>query len=244
MKTTSLILAGIFGTAMASQGAWVIADYNFNTAVDADKLNDTALSGAVDASVFDLGAGLNNNTTQSIIDNATTYDDGGGGVQNSIFGEANALGFDQSPGTLANAIIQNDYLEFSIAPEAGRSIDLGELSWVQYRWHNNRTLDEWGVFTSLDGFASTPGAGDAFETGKVSAAVGAWDDESVDFAGTTLTDADTLTIRLYVYGASQGQSSNSNSGFDSFSLTAVPEPSSTALLGLGGLALALRRRRS
>ena len=203
----------------------VIASYDFNDATPANQLKDTAHSADVNASDFAFGGGLINSMTNGT--GAYNYD--GVTDQYSIFGGIGDLGFSTAePTTLATAISEDDYLEFSITPEVGQTLDLGVLSWRQWAMHSSRSADDWDIFISYDGFASAPLVGDAFATG--SANLGGsfqqeggyqfWNAQSVDLSGeATLSADDTLTVRLYMHGRINANDSNTDTGFDEFSLT-------------------------
>lgn len=164
-----------------------------------------------------------------------------------IVGASNSNGFSSNNWStsgvtnLSEALTAGDYYTFSVAPETGFVIDLSSLD-INFQTTGSGP-DEWGLFSSVDGFSS---AIDTFTLDGASAAI------SLDVSGSSF---DTLTssteFRIAGFGAtgSTGAARFNGSGADivlSGFTSAIPEPSTYALI-FGALALALvvwKRRRA
>ena len=218
-KIPHLILAGLFGTAIASQGAIVYTE------------NFTPAPGPIDEST----SGLN-------------YFNGSGdeywiGALNRVDYSGNlTINFDEDRGR--GAVVWLDAsswvgsaatIAFDVSDYTGAG---SEAPYFQAYYANNLSPGNsagFDVHQGLGGDLTTNATGIA-TMGTASAK------NLITANGTDLTysfdtgDADWIALVFY--------STGDIASFDNISLSVVPEPSSTALLGLGGLALALRRRRS
>lgn len=216
-------LAGVVATAAflaLSTNAALIAEYNFNN-TDLTESASASVAGVSASSVLTIGAGLNEYYS-------------GDGMR--LGGNRSNFGFGGSA-TLANALSANNYLSFTVTPDAGKKLDFVSLTWFQQS-NSNNGLNEWALFT--DNLAFT--AGNEINSGSVlDNSVG--NPVSVDLTG--LADATAVTeFRVYLYGAAGG-SSASASITDAYQLNAnvIPEPATFGLLvAFGGGILFLRRR--
>ena len=218
-KIPHLILAGLFGASVASQGAVVYTE-NFTPAVVPDAIGSTFpvdFNGSADE--YWIGPINRVDYTGNLTIN-TDEDRGRGAVvwldASSWVGSAATIVFDVSEYT--GAVNEDPYFQAYYAND----VSAGNLA--QFDVHEALGAD---LLTSTTGIATM---GTASAKNLITA------------NGTDLTysfdtgDADWIALVFY--------STGDIASFDNISLSVVPEPSSTALLGLGGLALALRRRRS
>ena len=218
-KIPHLILAGLFGTAMASQAAIVYTE-DFNPAVVPDATGSTNFVD-FNASADEYWIGPLNRVDYS--GNLTVSIDGtkGRGAvvwldASSWVGSSATIAFDVSDYTGAGS--EDPYFQAYYAND----VSAGNLA--QFDVHEALGAD---LRTSTTGSATMSTAG----AKNVITANGTGLSFSFDTA-----DADWIALAFY--------STGDIASFDNISLSVVPEPSSTALLGLGGLALMLRRKRS
>lgn len=147
-----------------------------------------------------------------------------------------------SPSTLANAVIQNDYIEFTVTPTSGAQFTPTSLV---FSWEHSATgPGSLALRSSADAFGSDLGVLTGIATGIQTG-------NSITISG--LSDiSSALTFRLYGFDAT---GTTGAGGFDTASnvvnvqlngtASAIPEPSAYAAI-LGGVALvgALVRRRA
>jgi hypothetical protein len=228
----SFVIFGVAGTARAA----ILVTYPFNAAPAASK-DPTAVAGVVASQMSDAVGDFDVSTSSG-----TAF----------LRGTA-------SENSLANAIMTPDYLQFTLTPAAGQVMSLTSFIFDHLASNDTTTAftSNLSIFASLNGFATTPAAGDALGTSTVTvnASIGAGNTllgNDVAFslsapAFQNLTSSSTVTFRIYGFDNATG--SEQINRIDDIridgQLTAVPEPSSM-LLALSGFGLVawrqLRRR--
>jgi hypothetical protein len=143
--------------------------------------------------------------------------------------------------TAALAKSLNAYLEFTVTPAAGFSMNLLALCFdAGYGWSDAR----FAVSSSLDGFASV------IDDEAVAQQYPNTSGYAIDLSGATYQNLTApITFRIYDYNPATSGGVGPDIGFSNLLLkgtvTTVPEPTTLAMLGVGGLAmLGLRRRRA
>jgi len=177
------------------------------------------------SSSLTLGAGINAAGNGNRFGGTTWFDTG-----------------EPSPSTLANAVSQDDYLEFTVTPTGGAQFT--PTSFV-FSWDHSATgPGSLALRSSADAFGSDLGILTGLATGLTTG-------NSITISGLAGISS-ALTFRLYGFGAT---GTTGSGGFDTGSdlvnvqlngtASAIPEPSTYAAL-LGGVALvaALLRRRA
>ncbi|HLP25773.1 MAG TPA: PEP-CTERM sorting domain-containing protein [Acidobacteriota bacterium] len=190
-----------------------------------------------------------NATTNNASLATSTLSRGGGISATALENSFNSTGFTNGAASLSAAVSNNDYITFSIAPQAGFQVSIATLDAVFRRTSTGPTSFQWQY--SLDAFATAgTNIGDTISfTSTVTNGVA---QTQISLSGVTQLQSITGTavFRLYAWGATGGNFAlGRQSGNDlaiGGSISAVPEPSTYAAL-FGALALsgvAWRRRRS
>jgi hypothetical protein len=245
-KIPHLILAGLFGTAIASQGAVIVTVSDADFDPDAGEFGTSDLGTLVrDINVVD---GASPQTLQYTVTGLTIDDDGtandsvtiafSASTINSInSGENNSSqGFFSDSGSWLGAgdWTRMDFTSISV------NVSGGGFSAAEFLGFTELTVQLAG-----GGETGNNGSTDEFTINGTTYA-----DDAGDFAGGSdfaIANDDFILLTAVEVATGTGTTAGTYRHFDlnyQFSATAVPEPSSTALLGLGGLALMLRRKRS
>ena len=150
---------------------------------------------------------------------------------------------------LADAFATGEFIEFTATADPGFVLNLADLSFDFARAANG--ANDYGIQSSVDGFASTVFFGDDTANPGNVATIAAGSTtalQTVDLSGAEFQGLSTVTFRVAVDDRQTNTGGASATVFDDISLggtvaPAVPEPSSLALLGLGVMGLVARRRR-
>ena len=246
-KITSLILAGILGTSLASQAAVTLIDDDFSSSTAE---NSRFNKPDIDTDTW-VGSGGWSVSGGALTSAATTGQSTH--LINSVSSTATyldkvTLSFDYSVGAGSTLYFYSTLF----TGEAAASMDARNSKTDGTYWANDFNT-QWGSspnfrvgFAGPDYNLSGGGVGGSNTANAVTSFVGGTSgtfSQTYDisgFGGGDFSIADVSNV-LAVFTITAGDGAIS---IDNFNMTAVPEPSSTALLGLGGLALALRRRRS
>lgn len=145
------------------------------------------------------------------------------------------------PATDPDQAVANDqFFQFTVAPEAGYQFDLSTLSFIGAKGGSSSPRG-WVLRSSLDDFGST------IATSVIEATSPTFEWFGVDL-GSAFRDVDTdLTFRVYGFAP---PTSGIGLFFDNIvldgqvALAPVPEPATFGLMGLGLAALAFKRRRA
>jgi len=251
-KIPHLILAGLFGTTIASQGV-VLFQSDFTD--PAATLTSTGFT-----TVQSLGGSWTINTTEDRLDGV------GGGNARSTVHTTDSFALSDAP--TGHKGIQLNVSFFGAAGLVRHSMGLVDANYGfgGVDWLNQSAAGAYGVGFSTAG--SGPGTdylgfnNDAGTVTELSIAQGniitntryetmvitIRDDNTWSYSlngqtATTGTFAADFDLSRDFRFASYAQRNN-RVQYKSITISAIPEPSSTALLGLGGLALMLRRKRS
>ncbi|MDG1357920.1 MAG: PEP-CTERM sorting domain-containing protein [Akkermansiaceae bacterium] len=238
MKIKTQYIASLIAVSLSSAHAAVIAQYDFNTDLDASTADANITAGAVT-----IGAGISGSGKS-----------GRSGISNSFYARASATST-TSIG-VGTSIAADDYFSVTIGADSGYYIDLESIT-LDYGYTRNGILlgdrdFKAYVFSSFTGFVD---ADDILGSEVMTTTV---TNNSVQYPGGSPSLTVDLSAYSYVWSESEIEfriylaDTTSNSEYihrvDNVTLNGtvavVPEPSSTALLGLGGLSLMLRRKRS
>ena len=243
-KIPHLILAGLFGTTLASQAAGVLV-YQSDFTGAAPTLADVGLV----KSAGTAGGSWVIDATNDQLDGVG----GGNGRSNvsTIDSWQNGLGFTLDVTFRYNDTTPNRF-DFGLVDAAYTISDSSA-------WLSSSLAGAYGV-----GFSSTIGATDGLffnddagtlttlstAQGNITTATQTFSMTVTDTTWSYSLNGAPATTGTHTFDTSRSYRftahahSNANATFDNITITAIPEPSSTALLGLGGLALMLRRKRS
>jgi len=208
-----------------SATAALIADYQFAANLD----GVSSVSGVLSSTpgTFTLGAGLS-------------------AASSGVGTPARSVAFDDGAATatdLANAIATDDFVTFTITPDAGTPLDLTELRFDSQR-STPTAVTDWTLVEASDtgtslasGALAVPMAAVVFET------------ETADLTGIASLQGITTakTFRIYFYGYVSGASQQfriDTVQLDGVEAAVIPEPSSLVLMaGLFMGSVMVRRRR-
>lgn len=217
----------------------VVARYDFETAVPAPSVDADA--GSV-AGTFQGGAGITLSAS-TVGDNSTvpfTTSVATGDTNAQADGASFSSG-DANATTQATAITNNDYVSFTLTPQAGFEYDFTQLQF-KVAQQNNNTAEGFFVRSNLTGSTD-------LTTGTVTTSLtgdGEFQLVTVNLSSfTALQDVTTPTeFRIYFYNPNGGSTGGTNR-LDKVELQAnvIPEPSTYVLLGVGLLVCAQRLRR-
>lgn len=150
--------------------------------------------------------------------------------------------------TLSDAISSDDYLYFTIDPDAGQQVTITNLSF--YAARNSTSNPTVTMFTAASGFAEAAALGSVVVNVNNPAAPSLFEISGLDVKFTALTQ-----VRLYIHGTSAEDrpvwfgDSDTDLGNTNLlvqgTVEAIPEPGTVGLLAISSLGLfVLRRLRS
>lgn len=136
---------------------------------------------------------------------------------------------------LGQAVVNNKYFEFSLAPLPGYALDLTALGFdVACGGAGTRG---WGLFSSVDGFS------DAIDASTIPTIRPSFTHVIADLRKPQFQDlAGPITFRMYVYSGNAGATVEFDN-FELFGTATVPEPATVGLVLSALLGLAVWRRR-
>lgn len=223
-KNLLLITLPVFASLASTASAVVLAQYGFENSYAASTV-DTGL----DASSVSAGSGVSPNPP--------------------VFSGTSAVGNRSlavqglTETSSADAISTNDYIEFTLTPDGGYTMDLEDITVYLQRSNDPGSATTVFARSSLDSFGSTI---DTLSSIPVSPS--GFANYSIDLTGSAYQDlTESVTFRLYAFG---GNNSSSSLRFDDLTVNgtaAIPEPATSAILLMGvaaGFALVRRRRQS
>ena len=251
-KLPHLILAGLFGTTIASQG---VVLYQSDFTDPAATLASTGLSATTAA----LGGTWTINTTEDRLDGV-----GGGNARSHVY---TTDSFALSDAPTGHKGIQLSLSFYGVSNLARHSMGLvdANYSFSNVDWLNESPAGAYGVGFSTAGSGPSDYLGFNNDAGNVTVLSTAQGDKIGSFRYETMVitirEDNTWSYSLNGQTATTGTFAadfdlsrdfrfasfaqrNNRAQFTNITISAIPEPSSTALLGLGGLALMLRRKRS
>ncbi len=213
MKRILLSLLVFAGAVQAD----VLAGYDFDAGDEDGTLAATAEGANVTASSFGTGIGLSNSL------NTSFAPDDGLDAEGNAFGTVNLLAFGGTQSEfgfadmgdtndLSRAIQANEYMEFTISPDADYKLHLERLTFRTFVEEVTASAERWALFSSLDSVVS----GNEIAAGQTTDA-GRWTNESnyvsVDLSADKFQGLEeAITFRIYVYGG--GGATNSATVFD------------------------------
>ena len=223
------ILVGVFlFWASLSRAQNIIVNYDF----EGTSLAPRVIFSDATASSFGTGAGLNNIFTSNdanVISGADSF----GGTRTRFNAGGNVAGVVR-PRNLGESLNSNDYMTFTVAPNAGCYFDLDTFDFLTAVNTANRGAESWALFSSIGGFAApdviTAGATPSNTTASNSIALGS------EFQNLT----NSVEFRLYIWGFG-GHNSNSSTRFDDFFVYGVgfceeEEDEEMDVIDFGGIA--------
>jgi len=234
---TLMTVAALAALRLPSASAAVLAEYDFNTDLNASTADANITVGTVTS-----GAGISG-----------SGESGRSSFSNSLYALASATSTTSI--SVGTAIAADDYFSVTVGANSGYYMDLDSIT-LDYGYTNNsgsfgaKDLKAY-IFSSVDGFVD---AGDILGSEVIQTTV---DNNSLQYPGGSPSLTVDLSAYSYVWSGGEIEfriylADNTNSSayvhrIDNVTLNGtvavVPEPSSTALLGLGGLAVLLRRKR-
>lgn len=174
---------------------------------------------------------------------------GAGLAASNLANSFSSNNFSTDSTTLEQAILDDDYLTFSISPQSGYQVSLSTLDVNFRRSSTGPNTFQWAY--SIDGF-TTNNVNIGSEISFTSTATDGVAQSQISLAGISALQSitGTATFRLYGYGSAGGTFAIGRLTGNDLSIngivTAVPEPSTYAAI-LGGVALvgvmAIRRRK-
>lgn len=148
----------------------------------------------------------------------------------------------------ADALSQGAYTGFEVTPDAGKTLDLSELSADLQMDVAGEGLGEWALYgdldpsDGLDDFVSLVAGSNTAAGGSSSAS--SYEHVAIDLTAAQYQGLDGVALRLYRWhDGAFPINATVNSRTDNLVLdgTVIPEPASLILMGLGGLAFLKRR---
>lgn len=150
------------------------------------------------------------------------------------------LEYSQSNSTLAGAITDQDYIQFSVTVSGANLMSLSNLQF-NHRAEAGVTSNL-AVFASLTGFASAPAATDVLGTGTTSSNTNTT--STIDLSSPLYQNLSNTTVTFRIYGYDNGSNTLNYGRLDNITLNGiVPEPSSALLSLIPAPLLFARRRR-
>lgn len=236
-KIPQLVLAGMIGATISSQGVVVTEALELNT-VDDGTLDESTETWTTTVTGFNGSDASFDLVITATASNSNTWSDS---TTTSLAITGNGARNDRVDGTNEHATFSLGIENFN-AGTSGYTVGNVDFGLVELTFTGTLQATDSGTFSLLNGAAPT------------STLTWIETDVGMDFTGDNGDQSFNLQLMNDTFGSGSRLTSFqhditngiwSYSGMDiEYEFVPVPEPSSTALLSLGGLALALRRRRA
>ncbi len=187
----------------------ILAGYDFDLGDGTPTTEATFVDGRIIASEYGVGAGLN-----AIVDSSGNSLTNNLDASGDVFGTATARSFGGARSTfgfadmnnnanLTSAIVNEDYMTFTLTPRTVYALDLTELSFRCKTNHLGNGAEHWAVFSSIGGFTE-----DAVITSGSISQTGAYENFIIDLTGSGFQRiTEPVTFRIYIYGGNSTSSS-------------------------------------